>query len=801
MTPLLLIQQAIQQRIKRLSALVKYDPDQPRDEHGRWSNSGGSGGSGDAGNGNYDSSASSIPLDLPTNKNGDMYIYRGARSFSDTSETGVYFTVNPLLAIQYASSNPTDEVQRLTVNSKSLIDTRILPNDPTKEDYTRLFEHYGIHDTHEFNVSATSRLSYSEHDMRLLKLADDNGFLGYIGYESKSVTILLTPSSYGKLTKDPSMELVNGDVAPDYFFMSDRPPEESASAAKIKSKATASQTQAIERIARRLEPQLRKRFLAAVQATKDRVDLEALARAVQAGNVTQAEFAARLREWPEKYGELSIDLRAGFLAGGEVAYEVLDGAKFKLRFDLINPYAVNYANRKLPQIVESYKDDAKRIIRDIITEAVSGKYTVQTAAKEIRDSIGLTERYSMAAANYRADLIGNGITGERLEAKVERYKEKLLKSRAKTIARTEIIQAQVSGQRALWNEAANQGLFNKADAKRIWKVHTDERTCELCMAMDGQEIPFNGVYDHPELGNVNIFGDVLNGPPIHPNCIQKDTPISGMIIAGTRMLYSGSARHIVTRSGKSLTVTPNHPVLTMCGMQPAGLLNKGDNLLAYGIQGEPDSPSAIDMSFSTARVLPPLNVQDVPATAEQIFQSLVRSGSRVIVSQRTGLEFHGDALSGDGEIEVVYLDRPLGFNISDVERSEHGADFAFVASDSRHSSQRDTELVSSRVCGTLAIVGNTSSTATLPAQQCGVSSRAYFDATCRQLTVECVSRDTTFARQLAERFPETVLLDEIVEIHDVDLHEYVYDFQTISGLIVAHGLLISNCRCHEELDT
>lgn len=283
-------------------------------------------------------------------------------------------------------------------------------------------------------------------------------------------------------------------------------------------KATAAETQAIERIAKRLEPQLRKRFLAAVQASKDRVDLEALVRAVQAGNVTQAEFAARLREWPEKYGELAIDLRAGFLAGGETAYEILDGAKYKLRFDLINPYAVNYSSRKLPQIVEHYKDDAKRIIRDIITEAVSGKYTPQSAAKEIKDHIGLTDRYSKAVINYRADLIGEGITGERLDAKVERYAEKLLKSRAKTIARTEIIQAQVSGQRALWNEAANQGVFDRNATKRIWKTHTDERTCELCLVMDGESIPFNGIYTHPELGNADVFGEVLNGPPLHPNC-------------------------------------------------------------------------------------------------------------------------------------------------------------------------------------------------------------------------------------------------------------------------------------------
>lgn len=279
-----------------------------------------------------------------------------------------------------------------------------------------------------------------------------------------------------------------------------------------------SQLPAIDRIANRLEPQLRKRFLAAVQAAKDRVDIEALARAVQSGNVSQAALAARLAEWPEKYGDLAIDLRAGFLAGGQYAYDLLEGAAYNLRFDMINPYAVSYSQRKLPIIVQSYVDDAKAIIRDIITDAVSGKYTAQSAAVEIRKHIGLTERYSQAVTNYRTQLSSEGITGEKLDGKVERYSAKLLRARAKTIARTEIIQAQVAGQRALWNEAANNGVFDRHTAKRQWVTHKDERTCPLCSVLDGQEVPFNGVYTHPTLGNVNIFGDILNGPTLHPNC-------------------------------------------------------------------------------------------------------------------------------------------------------------------------------------------------------------------------------------------------------------------------------------------
>jgi hypothetical protein len=288
----------------------------------------------------------------------------------------------------------------------------------------------------------------------------------------------------------------------------------------------AATSSAIERIAQRLEPQLRKRFLAAVEAAKGQVDIEALARAIQAGNFTKAELAVKLQGFPEQFGELAIDLRAGFMAGIAVANDRFAGSSTIMRLDLINPYAVSYAERKLPKIVHTYMENARESIRAITTEAVSGKYTPQTAAKAIRDSIGLTPQYERAVNRLRLDLIEQGLAGEALETKVDRYANKLLTARAKTIARTEIVQAEISGQRALWNEAANSGVFNKLTTKRVWQTNHEGETsrgnqtpCPVCEPMDGQEIPFGELYDHPELGSVDIFGEPLQGPPLHPNCL------------------------------------------------------------------------------------------------------------------------------------------------------------------------------------------------------------------------------------------------------------------------------------------
>lgn len=311
----------------------------------------------------------------------------------------------------------------------------------------------------------------------------------------------------------------------------------------LRQKAAA--TPAIDRIANRLEPQLRKRFLAAVQAAKGNIDIVALERALTAGSQTYAEDAVELDEWEETFSPVKVDSRAGFLAGASAAYllfERMSGGippqeqfpaandapenPFRLigRFDLINPESVRYANEKLPKIVGAYREHAKENIRDIVAEAVSGKHTVQGASRLIKEEIGLTRQYARAVRSYREELLAQGIALEKVDKKVTRYREKLLNARAKTIARTEIIQAQVAGQRALWNEAANSGLFDKMKARLKWVTHHDERTCKLCKLLDGQEIPFLGKYtlkyDYviDDEHNPKKIEEQVDHPPLHPNC-------------------------------------------------------------------------------------------------------------------------------------------------------------------------------------------------------------------------------------------------------------------------------------------
>lgn len=553
---------------------------------------------------------------------------------------------------------------------------------------------------------------------------------------------------------------------------------------------------AIDRIANRLSPQLRKRFLAAVQASKDRVDLEMLARAVQAGNVPQAQLAVLLGEWPEKYGELAIDLRAGFLAGGQYAYELLEGSSYNLRFDLINPYAVNYAQRKLPQIVQAYVDDAKTIIRDIITEAVSGKYTAQTAAIEIRNHIGLTDRYSRAVSRYREELASQGVTGEKLEGKAERYAAKLLRSRSKTIARTEIIQAQVAGQRALWNEGANSGVFNRNTARLQWNTHEDERTCEFCLAMDGQEIPFGGAYTHPERGSVNIFGDMLMPGNAHPNCFPGGTAVEGRIVGGLKAFYSGPMIELSTKMGHRLSITPNHPVLTLRGWIASNCLCKGDNVL---------SKLAGNIGAISSR-----NIQDqyIPTAIHDVIESLRLHGFSSI--KVGALDLHGDALFVNGNIDIVGGNhmlkarrKPELFKLQSDRFFESGYLKQFPRNRfSMLQLRADRNGPASSGVPSFGQLPFNSMTALLddaPLLPLSIGSSAQWDVQGLKRSSNDGTIHPSFCSQLLDRASGLIAVDEIIGIREYDFSGHVYDLQSVNGWIIAENIVTSNCRCSEDL--
>ena len=162
----------------------------------------------------------------------------------------------------------------------------------------------------------------------------------------------------------------------------------------------------------------------------------------------------------------------------------------------------------------------------------------------------------------------------------------------------------------------------------------DSRTSSICAALDGREF---------EYGKGPM-------PPQHFNCLPGDALIApcGRIAAVYRRRYEGFLYVIKTADGHIVRVTPNHPILTSAGWQPAQSINVGDQVFSRSI-----IPNELVHDCQEG---------DAVATAEDVFGAFRESSTVFAVEvPTTAPDFHTDT-PGVGlakQVAVVLADREL----------------------------------------------------------------------------------------------------------------------------------------------
>lgn len=179
------------------------------------------------------------------------------------------------------------------------------------------------------------------------------------------------------------------------------------------------------------------------------------------------------------------------------------------RFDLVNPQSVQVAARQTAEAVQQVSASTRRAIREIIRRGQLGQLTVAQQAERIRDLIGLTERQTASVLNFELAQLQAGVTGAELDRRIAKKVDQVLKHRATTIARTETLKSSNLGQHNLWRQAADQGLINRDTAQKRWIITPGDRTCPICIPMDGQLRPLEEPFVSP------FNGAQAMTPPIH----------------------------------------------------------------------------------------------------------------------------------------------------------------------------------------------------------------------------------------------------------------------------------------------
>lgn len=189
--------------------------------------------------------------------------------------------------------------------------------------------------------------------------------------------------------------------------------------------------------------------------------------------------------------------------------------------------------------------------------------------------------------------------------------------------------------------AARNALFEGQGVRRIqWVSAGDNHVRELHALENGNMVEFGEVFPVTRLRYPH---DPAGSPEAVINCVTEDSLLGGADISKFyRRFYSGDIVTIKTESGKVLSVTPNHPILTRQGWVPANELVQGQDVF---------SARLCDMTGVRF-----LNVQYPVASAGQIFDALSKRWS----TQRVGsveLDFHGDGR--DGDIDIIRADSQL----------------------------------------------------------------------------------------------------------------------------------------------
>ncbi len=362
--------------------------------------------------------------------------------------------------------------------------------------------------------------------------------------------------------------------------------------------------------------------------------------------------------------------------------------------------------------------------------------------------------------------------------------------RAMRIARTESKNA-LSGARdisinALKEEMGEAGRF----VSKSWLSVLGATTRDAHAGLDGVLADENGLFN---LNGVFIPwpAHVSLPPGDRINCFIGSTLISGQIEACTRARYEGRFWEIITATGRRLTATPNHPILTPSGFIPIGEIEVGQQVLSAPI--EVNSASAVNVAGH--------NVNHKPIQIQDMFESFTSgpSRSRMVELRRVTVnDFYGDALNFIGEIETALpfisdqcgVGFDLGEKIDSVQDQKSFDEDFILTIGTGHTGSGP-----SRFVGRHGPSSDLFGSSVLPASSLAFGVAADLDLPFVETAYEHRSREIVLVTQLQERNPGLVFLDDVVEIGDFNAFHNVYCPQTVTGLVVANGIIAKQCQC------
>lgn len=277
----------------------------------------------------------------------------------------------------------------------------------------------------------------------------------------------------------------------------------------------------IERLSEQWEPRLRAAFLAAVAEIAGRINISALTRMLERGDIPGALRLVGID--PSDFSLLSLEQARAFHETGMQAARTIpplrlpEGQRLEVRFDVRNPLAEAWVREHSSRLVQEIVDDQLVAVRQHLEVGLERGLNPRTVALDLvgRQSrvtgqreggvIGLHSQQERWIARYAEDLasddpaalrrlLARGLRDKRFDRSVLKairegrglpadlqakmrlaYANRALKWRADNIARTETMRALGAAQTQAWEQGIEKGVVERGDIRRYWVTAGDER--------------------------------------------------------------------------------------------------------------------------------------------------------------------------------------------------------------------------------------------------------------------------------------------------------------------------------------
>lgn len=258
----------------------------------------------------------------------------------------------------------------------------------------------------------------------------------------------------------------------------------------------------------RAEPRLRAAWALLLSRLRESMGEERLAQLIAHGGPEEA-----LREVQRLAPAFAVEVQAVYILAAQSAAAAAASSGVVVALDLTNTAAVRAMQLNQLRLIREITEQQRLVFHEVIGSGVTRGANPRAVARELRASLGLTQRQAQAVSNYRRLLqqgdsaalqralrdrrfdasVGRAIDGtkpltpDQVDRMVDRYRERYVAYRAEVIARTEALRAVHEGADETWRQLIEGGEVDRRRVVRTWVTARDGRVRDSHRPMNGQK--------------------------------------------------------------------------------------------------------------------------------------------------------------------------------------------------------------------------------------------------------------------------------------------------------------------------